>query len=309
MGRRTQQQKKKEAVRAKHVEWIVSEGQRGRNPGVSAAMKRARQTGIASRVRDMEISMQATSTKPDSAQYPGPWLKRRIQVASTSEVADLIDAYEAEDNVPHYGIAVETNVKSGPQPVGTVDAPGLVYFALKGSGINAETKVQIIALLEQTVPQNLVVADISMSGKLQKGPERASYQLLGRSNGTLTHLRLQLPFYDKEGLLDYLCSPGAAHLISLELQTNGDVLGIVAEALKCPSGHRLPNLRQLCLRLKKNNVNTLFEALKERRLQSPTVPNLIVEIRADVDDATYAQARNLGIIFKMPPVFPAAFNY
>ncbi|KAL1679986.1 hypothetical protein EV122DRAFT_276631 [Schizophyllum commune] len=306
MGRRTQQQKKKDAARPKRVEWIVSEGQRGRNPGVS---KRARQTGIASRVPDMESLMQATSTAPDSAQYPGPWLKRRIQVASTSEVADLIDAYEAAASVPWYGIAVETNVKSGPQLVGPVNAPGLVYFAFKGTDIKAETKAQAIILLQQMIPQNLVAADIYMAGKLYKAPEGAAYELLGRHNGTLTHLRLHLPFYDKDGLLVYLCSSSAAHLVSLELQTNGDVMNIVAEALKRSTAHRFPSLRKLCLRLKKNDVGMLFEALQERRLRSPTVPPLVVEIRADVDDATYDQARNLGIIFKKPPIFPAAFNY
>ncbi|KAL1734401.1 hypothetical protein EV714DRAFT_281149 [Schizophyllum commune] len=309
MGRHIVQQQKKDAARSKFIEWGVSEGQRGRKPSVPAVLKRRKETGMASVIRDMEFSMNATSTEPDSAQYPGDWLRRRIHVASPSEVTDLILAYEAEADVPLYGIAVETNVKPG-RAVVPVQAPGLVYFAIKGTDLNPESKTQTMELLQKTDASNLVVADVYFTGRLHKPFERAAFQFLGKSNGTLTHLRLHLPCYHLDGLEDYLCSAAAIHLVCLDLYTNELGMATLIKVLGRRDAHRLPDLRRLSLQLKRGNVSApiLYDALRERRVLGPTQP-ITVETRTDVDDKTYSEALKRGITFTKPPLFPSAFHY
>ncbi|KAI5893622.1 uncharacterized protein SCHCODRAFT_02700226 [Schizophyllum commune H4-8] len=299
---RTQQQKQKDANKGKFTEWQMSEPHRGRVQRVPAALERARRTGYDSVLPPTMHWVEATSTTFLSAQFPESYIEQHYKVVSADELVDAVLAFCKDEDVSFYGFVIETNVKSGPAVDDPVDAPGLVALHLKGADLAKDTRAQWMQLFKKAKVPHLVDCRIFMPGKLYKPFEGSIFDFLGTALGSLTHLTLQLAFYDKEGLEKFLCSDGAASLISLELQTNSQVTKNVANALSRRNAHRLPNLRKLCLRLKKDSVDELFDALCKRYDLGAKQP-LQVELRSDISDKIYHKARTMGITFDEPSVF------
>ncbi|KAI5896680.1 uncharacterized protein SCHCODRAFT_02532947 [Schizophyllum commune H4-8] len=298
MGRHYSE-KQKNARKEKHIEYVVSEGQRGRNPGISKALKRVRDIGYKSILPGEQRLIPASSSNWLSPVYPAPYLNFTWQVAGIDKLLRKLQWY-IKSNLGPYGLAVQEYLQAGSSSFPSrIYAAGLVSLVLCDPALDEEARAQVHAFFKVLHPPRLTRAHISLAGKSKREHDPAMYQMLGRAKDSLTHLSLELSFADKLALQAYLSSAAASRLVSLELKTNSDIQEQVLNALQDEDSARLPNLEHLCLKIKKVDVAALMVALERRRARGCNTP-LRVEIRNDIDDAVRAKARDMGITFDKP---------
>ncbi|KAI5895703.1 uncharacterized protein SCHCODRAFT_02677222 [Schizophyllum commune H4-8] len=276
------------------IDYTVSQGQRGRNPGIGKKLKRVQETGMYQILPPTVEDLPAHGADELGPQFPSTYTNYSVNVASVADLRVVIEEFN-ERNV-RYGIDVTYNLNKGSlEDTDPLEAPNLVSFSIKAENLDAEKRAQVGELLNIVTPQNLVYVRLSLlGGRPTKALDTSVFDFLGRPLSTLTHVSLELSFCYKAGLLEYLVSDAAAHLVSLELQTNSAVADIIFEALRNEDYHALPNLQRLCLRLKVLPVDRLFEALKLRHDHGLRDP-LRVEIVQEVDPDIRERAFDLGV--------------
>ncbi|KAL1711063.1 hypothetical protein EV121DRAFT_285009 [Schizophyllum commune] len=298
MGRRWTQ-KQTNALKEKHIEYGVSEGQRGRNPAPPPTLKRVRDIGYKSLVPGQQSVVPASSSNHLSPVYPAPFLNFSWQVADMDKILHKLQYY-IQSGLGPYGLEVTEYLQPGTVVIPSkIVAANLVSLVLHDPAADEETRAKLDPFFKALIPRRLTRARISLTGKSKKEYDPTIYEMLGRAKNALTHLCLELSFFHKPALQSYLSSIAASRLVSLELKTNSNVLEQVLYALQNEDSARLPNLQHLCLKIKKVDVSRLLAALDKRRGLGST-PALRVEIRNDIDDASRARARAIGITFDKP---------
>ncbi|KAI5895209.1 uncharacterized protein SCHCODRAFT_02572471 [Schizophyllum commune H4-8] len=250
-----------------HISYLISEGQRGRNPGPSKELKKLREWGDLSHIADQRNLRAATSGSADQFApiYLAPFYETHCALASPSKIILLI---QTSGRQRPYSIVVE-QLKYDPTFTSSrINAANLVSLEIRGgtTNIDARTREQLILLLRVMHPTRLISFHLHVPGRPAPGQEGTVYKFLRRAMNTLTHLCLELTFSDSKGLQAYLSSSAAAGLVCLELKTNITLQNPINHALQSKNSTRLPSLRLLCLNMdaEKVNLTTLLQALKKR---------------------------------------------
>ncbi|KAL1696732.1 hypothetical protein GGG16DRAFT_42759 [Schizophyllum commune] len=293
-----------ERTQKDRISYIVSEGQRGRNPGVSKELKKLREWGSLSHISDVRTFRSATSSDEYAPTYPEPYYSNTYcALASATRLARLIEREILEYGVGPFSFAVEQLQLDPAGPPSRIITVDLVSLEIKGGPTNISQKIraQLYALLKGLRAPRLIRFHLHVPGKSKKEDEQIVYKFLRRAEETLTHLSLELTFCYSKGLQDYLCSPAAAHLECLEIKTNIILQSPINNALQGKTSSRLPNLRLLCLNMdaEKVNLTTLLQALKKR--YSGGLKNALrVELNFLPSAKEREQGRALNVTFDGP---------
>ncbi|KAL1758424.1 hypothetical protein FB107DRAFT_288539 [Schizophyllum commune] len=285
--------------RAKAIDYLLSEGHRGRNPGPPRPVRKARELGIQSEIPDRIRLFDATSTNQDAPQFEADYWNHLCTLADVDKLYKIIRGYNT-DSEPH-GINIEYTLTQGSSasiPSTIIDAM-LVSLIINTCAIDKITREQFIAFLKVLDAPYLVRLRLHLAGRSKREWDEIIFDFIRRAQGALTHLCLELSFCNKPALERYLKSSAASHLESLELIATSDIFEQVVKALQDDDSVRLPNLKHLCLKIKGVNVKTLVAAL-EKRYEPGVTPALRVELKNDIDDAVRAKACDMGITFDKP---------
>ncbi|KAI4527334.1 hypothetical protein K523DRAFT_373205 [Schizophyllum commune Tattone D] len=256
-------------TQTEHISYVVSEGQRGRNPGVSQELKKLREWGDLSHIADQRNLRPATSGSSDSFApiYTSPYYETHCSLVSARRLAYLI-LREVTDTQSPCTIVVEQLRYDTALPPTYVNAANLVSLEVKGgtTNIDEQTRAQINTLFTGLHVPRLIRFHLHIPGKSTREWEATIYRLLRRAKNTLKHLCLELTFCYSKGLQEYLSSSAAARLECLEIKTNVTLQSPINNALQGKKSSKLPNLRLLCLNMdaEKVNLTTLLHALKKR---------------------------------------------
>ncbi|KAL1670233.1 hypothetical protein GGG16DRAFT_113257 [Schizophyllum commune] len=281
------------------VSYTASAGHIGRNPGRPKKLARKQELGILSILPTTRTLCPATPSTGLAPHYPQPYLHVHCQVGSAAKMAQLIKA-EASAHTPPMPFGLEINQLQSDNAVAPagINAPELVFLSINKGGtanITPEARAQVTAFITGLVVSRLVKFLYHAAGDAKKDQEASIYQLCRRAGNTLTHLSLELSFFDKKALLAYLCSPAAAGLVSLELKSNTSLQAPLVHAFKTAA---LPNLRSLSLDLppSKTNVKTLIAALRVR-YNAGHKNALQIELKNEISDDLRAEAATIAVTF------------
>ncbi|KAL1704639.1 hypothetical protein EV121DRAFT_270348 [Schizophyllum commune] len=299
MGRNS----KKSSKQPGKIDYTISQGQIGRNPGPTKAQKRVYDVGAASIIPVSQSVRLATPIGRFAPLFPSSYTSRRLSLASTGTLLREFTRFR-ERGISRFGLEVAYSLTNVPlkEVPSYVNARGLVSFVVNGQEIEAETQSQFYRVLGVTDAPNLVSVRLALQGTRQKSSEPNLYVFLKQANA-LTHLSLRLPFGDKLALREYLSSDEASHLVSLEIEGTIGVQDPILEALMDPFSHCFPNLQHLCLRIRGLEVDLLVAALWQRHHWQGVQSPLEVEVVVEVDDESRAEALALGVTFGEPDVF------
>ncbi|KAI5831052.1 hypothetical protein K523DRAFT_415368 [Schizophyllum commune Tattone D] len=300
MGRR----QRKDIDKPKVIDYTLSQGHIGRNPGPTAAEKVVQRTGYATVIPGNWSVSTAHAGHIHSPTYPGAYVRYRLPVACRNRFLSTIRNHRAGSQA-YYGVTVQTNIvhTSSKPPRETVNAHGLVDLNVNGEDLTLETQRQFAQTLDMIDAPDLVHVRFSFIGPLPSFFHRSILRLLVNAGDTLTHLSLSMTFRSERLLRDYLYSPKAVNLVSLEIESAHNVQDCILEALMCPQSHCLRNLRRLCLRIKDLEVDLLFSALWQRHHWSGVTGLNRVEVVEEVDPEIRQDALAMGITFGEPDIF------
>ncbi|KAI5896355.1 uncharacterized protein SCHCODRAFT_02676156 [Schizophyllum commune H4-8] len=297
---------KKTLKKPTKIDYTISQGQIGRNPGPTKAQKRVYDLGAASIIPVSQSVCPATPIGSLAPLFPSSYTNRRLTLANTGTLLKEFKRFR-ERGISRFGVEVAyslTNALLKEIPP-YVNAHGLVSFVVNGQEIEPETLSQLYRVLGVTDAPGLVSARIALQGSRQKSSEPNLYVFLKQADA-LTHLSLCLPFGDKLALRAYLFSEEASRLVSLEIESTSNVQDQIFEGLMDPSSHCLASLRRLCLRLtgkKGLEVDLLLETLWQRHHWQGVTGPLHVEVVEEVDDEIREKGLQMGITFGEPDIF------